>query len=131
MQMKVVTRAILLQDDKVLLGKRARGYGAGQWALIGGKPDAGETLEAAIVREVNEEVGVAFEPKRFRDEVDHDPDGQAWRVLCFSGSFRGTPKPNLDEVSDIRLVGPEELDALDIAFNHRQVLKSFFASRPA
>ena len=43
---QVAVRAIILVNhNKVLLGKRARGIGVGQYALIGGKPDEGESEE--------------------------------------------------------------------------------------
>ena len=37
-----------------MLGKRGRGTAEGLYALIGGKPDQGESAEKAIVREVME-----------------------------------------------------------------------------
>lgn len=125
--MKTVTRAILVQDGKVLLGKRAGGYGAGQWALIGGKPNEGERPEDAIRREVREEVGVEFEPTHFSDTVDDHYGGGSWRIFVFAGPFRGAPQFNAAEITEISLVGADELDDYDIAFNHRDVLKEFFA----
>lgn len=120
-------RAILVRDGKVLLGKRAGGYGAGQWALIGGKPDDGESSEDAIRREVREEVGIEFDPVLFSDTVDDRYGGGSWRVFVFAGPFRGTPQFNAAEITDIAFVGADELDDYDIAFNHRDVLKEFFA----
>lgn len=47
-----------LEDAQFLLIKRAGDPYAGQWALVGGKWDFGETLAEAIVREVREETGL-------------------------------------------------------------------------
>jgi len=44
--------------ERLLLIRRADGPYAGQWALVGGKWDFGETLAEAIVREVREETGL-------------------------------------------------------------------------
>lgn len=44
--------------ERLLLIRRADGPYAGQWALVGGKWDFGETLSEAIVREVREETGL-------------------------------------------------------------------------
>jgi len=44
--------------ERLLLIRRAGGPYAGQWALVGGKWDFGETLAEAIVREVAEETGL-------------------------------------------------------------------------
>ena len=45
--------------ERLLLIRRAAGPYAGQWALVGGKWEFGETLAEAIVREVAEETGLA------------------------------------------------------------------------
>ena len=47
------------EGEKLLLIQRAGGPYAGHWALVGGKWDFGETLAAAIEREVAEETGLA------------------------------------------------------------------------
>ena len=60
---EAASAALLLLDPggRVLLGRRTRGQGRrypGAWDAIGGKPDEGETLLAALVREASEEAGV-------------------------------------------------------------------------
>ena len=44
--------------ERLLLIRRAGGPYAGQWALVGGKWEFGETLPEAIIREVAEETGL-------------------------------------------------------------------------
>lgn len=44
--------------DEVLLGLKKRGFGTGKYAGFGGGVEAGETIEAATVRELEEETGV-------------------------------------------------------------------------
>jgi mutator protein MutT len=51
------TLVFLLRGDELLLAMKKRGFGAGKWNGIGGKVDAGETLEQAMVRECQEEIG--------------------------------------------------------------------------
>jgi 8-oxo-dGTP diphosphatase len=49
----------LLQDNKVLIGRRlARQSFAGQWEFPGGKLEAGESPEQALIREFSEETGL-------------------------------------------------------------------------
>ncbi len=47
-----------MRRNELLLIQRAGEPYAGQWALVGGKWDFGETLAEAVVREVQEETGL-------------------------------------------------------------------------
>lgn len=60
--MKQTTLCLLVKDDEILLAMKKRGFGAGKWNGYGGKPEAGESLEAATIRETKEEVGVEIAP---------------------------------------------------------------------
>lgn len=51
--------ALLDADNRVLLAQRPEGTSmAGLWEFPGGKVDPGETPEAALIRELNEELGI-------------------------------------------------------------------------
>ncbi|PWC83437.1 NTP pyrophosphohydrolase [Azospirillum sp. TSH100] len=55
----VVAVALVDADGRVLLAQRPAGKSlAGLWEFPGGKVDAGETPEAALVRELKEELGI-------------------------------------------------------------------------
>jgi 8-oxo-dGTP diphosphatase len=47
--------AVIIDGDRVLLVKRAHEPLKGEWSLPGGAVEVGESLEAAVVREVREE----------------------------------------------------------------------------
>lgn len=49
---------LLIKDDQILLGKKKRGFGAGKWNGPGGKVEPNETIEQALIRETQEEVGL-------------------------------------------------------------------------
>ena len=55
----VVACALVDDDGRVMLAKRPEGRSmAGMWEFPGGKVDPGETPEVALIRELNEELGV-------------------------------------------------------------------------
>ncbi len=57
--MYVVAAALVDREGRVLLAQRPEGKNlAGLWEFPGGKIEAGETPEAALVRELKEELGI-------------------------------------------------------------------------
>jgi 8-oxo-dGTP diphosphatase len=96
--------AILCRDGKILLGKRSphRLRCPSTWDLIGGHVEAGETVEQALLREVEEEIGLI--PARYRAI---DPiiakDGQAiYHMFVVSEWQGGEPAMRGDEHSELR-----------------------------
>ncbi len=58
----VVAAALVDVDGRVLIAQRPQGKQlAGLWEFTGGKVDAGERPEAALIRELGEELGIAVE----------------------------------------------------------------------
>lgn len=59
----VVAAALIDQAGRVLVQQRPPGKGhAGLWEFPGGKLESGETPEAALVRELREELGITVDP---------------------------------------------------------------------
>lgn len=56
--MKQATLCLLLDENKLLLGMKKKGFGAGKFNGFGGKVEFGEDVDAAAVRELFEESGV-------------------------------------------------------------------------
>ena len=52
------TLVLILKNGKVLLAQKKRGFAMGTFNGIGGKQDPGETIEQAMIRETQEEIGV-------------------------------------------------------------------------
>ena len=50
--------AIVVDDDRLLLVRRAHAPAAGTWAVPGGRVEAGETLAEAVTRELRKETGM-------------------------------------------------------------------------
>lgn len=55
---KLLTLCIVHQDERVLLGMKKRGFGAGRWNGFGGKVGREEEIEDAARRELREEAGI-------------------------------------------------------------------------
>src|SRR3970040_2173068 len=51
----------VVRDDRLLFIRRASRHGRGNWQLPGGFIEPDETIEQAVVREVQEEAGVTAE----------------------------------------------------------------------
>ena len=65
--MTVVALALRRRDGRWLMHRRPpdKHYG-GMWEFPGGKVEPGETPRAALVREVNEELGLSLDARRLR-----------------------------------------------------------------
>jgi 8-oxo-dGTP diphosphatase len=62
--------AVVVEEGRVLLVRRGRDPLKGHWTLPGGVLELGESLAAALAREVMEETGLAVEPVELVDLVD-------------------------------------------------------------
>ena len=59
----VVAAALIARDGRVLVQQRPAGKSlAGLWEFPGGKVERGEAPAAALVRELEEELGIAVDP---------------------------------------------------------------------
>jgi 8-oxo-dGTP diphosphatase len=82
-------------DGRILLAQRAdQQHQGGLWEFPGGKVEAGETVAAALRRELQEELGINVTSARPLIKVQHDyPDKQVlldvWEVSAFSGVPHG------------------------------------------
>ncbi|MDE0451474.1 MAG: 8-oxo-dGTP diphosphatase [Gammaproteobacteria bacterium] len=88
------TLVYLLHGDSVLLIRKLRGHGAGKINAPGGRVEAGESVEAAAIREVAEEVGVRVQALELRALLRYDDpaEGLAMEGFAFvSSEFDGTP----------------------------------------
>ncbi|NIO04774.1 MAG: NUDIX domain-containing protein [Proteobacteria bacterium] len=73
--------AVVVKGDDVLLIVRGKEPGYGQWSIPGGAILLGETLEEAVVREIEEEVGIVTKPVGLIGAVDRIVHDEARRVL--------------------------------------------------
>lgn len=95
----VMVSAVLLidTDNRILLAQRPKGKAmAGLWEFPGGKIAEGETPEYALIREMNEELGImtgvdCLQPVLF---ASHSYDDFHLLMPVFAcRTWKGTPKP--------------------------------------
>lgn len=92
----VVAAALVDADGRVLLQQRPlNGSLAGLWEFPGGKIEPGETPEAALIRELEEELGIAthtscLAPAAFASEPLDDKHLVMLLYIC--RKWKGTPE---------------------------------------
>lgn len=67
---RINTLAIIENGDRVLLAMKKRGFGEGWWNGYGGKVNQGESIEQAMVRELEEESGLKAKTYRERAVIE-------------------------------------------------------------
>lgn len=96
--------AIIRRADDVLLVRRSRPPAAGWWALPGGRVEPGETLEAAVRREVLEETGLAVHVGTLVGVVEREDadSGTRWIIAGFDVRTADEPEPRAgDDAAEV------------------------------
>src|ERR1700722_19238391 len=85
--------AAIFRDGRVLIVRRGRAPAQGLYTLPGGGVELGETLEAAVIREIHEETALAIAPVEligFRQAIARDAAGRVERhfvILPFAARW--------------------------------------------
>jgi 8-oxo-dGTP diphosphatase/2-hydroxy-dATP diphosphatase len=109
---KQLTLCMILQNNRILLAMKKRGFGAGKWNGVGGKLEAGETVEQAAKREAWEEIGVTITDMEKFGVIDFtfQEESDPMEVHIFKvNQFDGTP----EETEEMK---PEWFDVDKIPF---------------
>jgi 8-oxo-dGTP diphosphatase len=119
----VVAGALFDDAGRVLIAQRPPGkHMAGRWEFPGGKVASGETEEAALIRELHEELGVVVDTgvAQHLMRLSHDYDDRVvelslWIVDAFSGEPRALDGQGLKWVTRAGLAHEDILEA-DLPF---------------
>ena len=113
----VVAAVIEDATGRVLVAQRpAHKHLALKWEFPGGKVEAGETPEAALARELREELGIEIEILRTLPRFSHDYSDVIIAMIPFVCRLApASAAPHAHEHVALRWVSREELTTLDLA----------------
>ena len=122
-----LTADIFIFDDdfNFILIKRKNDPYKDCWALPGGFVEYGESVETAAVREAKEETSIDVELidlVNVYSNPDRDPRGHTVTV-AYTARGDLTAKKADSDAKEIGIFSEAEMDELDIAFDHRQIIK--------
>ena len=90
---RVVAALIARTDGHVLITQRRADQAFPlEWEFPGGKVEAGETLEAALARELAEELGVVAQVGRLWDAIHHSYPEFDLHMTVFACTIVGEPR---------------------------------------
>jgi 8-oxo-dGTP diphosphatase len=125
---QVVVGAAILRGGRVLAARRtAPASAAGRWEFPGGKVEPGESDEESLVREIDEELGVAIAVDGWLDGEQPVGDRHLLRV-ALATLVRGEPTPS--EHDQVRWLGADQLDEVDWLDADRPFLTELSALLP-
>lgn len=107
-----VVAAILKDENKVLATRRGYGDFIDMWEFPGGKIEEGETKEAALHREIMEELEVQISIDNFITTVEYDYPNFHLTMHCYLCTIING-KLHLNDHNDAKWISKDELDSLD------------------
>lgn len=107
-----VVAAIIIKDNKIFATQRGYGEFKGGWEFPGGKVEAGESLENALVREIKEELDADIKVRELFETVEYDYPNFHLTMHCFICDLLSEDFV-LIEHADARWLGKDELVSVD------------------
>jgi len=124
---QLAVSAAIFRDDRILLVRRARSPAKGFYSLPGGRVEFGETLHAALHREVDEETALKIDIvglAGWREVVPGISGSGHYLIMSFAARWRsGEPVLN-DELDDFRWLAPDALGDLKLTDGLQEVIQA-------
>ncbi len=123
---QLAVSAAIFRDGKILLVRRARSPGKGFYSLPGGRVEFGESLHAALHREVDEETALKIEIiglAGWREVLPTQGHGH-FVVMSFAARWiAGEPVLN-EELDDFKWLAPDALGDLKLTDGLPDIVKA-------
>lgn len=117
-----VVVGIIWKDGKILIDQRPKnGLLGGLWEFPGGKQEAGESLEACLVREIDEELGIQVRVRERFKEVQHAYSHFRITLHAFQCDYL-SGEPNPRKAIDWTWAAPEELPQYPFPRANKRIL---------
>jgi mutator protein MutT len=117
-----VAAAIIRRESKILISRRFDDvHLPGLWEFPGGKVLPGESLQAALIREIREELGVDVAVHNEVLTTEHQYPTKTVQLHFFNCSIR-SGEPQIIEVADLKWVTPSELRGFQFPEADRELI---------
>ena len=107
-----VVAAVILHEGRILATQRGYGEWKDWWEFPGGKMEAGETPEEALVREILEELSTEISVDEFLCTVEYDYPKFSLTMHCYLCSLV-TEALHLNEHEAAKWLTQDELDSVE------------------
>lgn len=127
--------ALIFQRGKILMAQRGKEPLKGWWSLPGGALETGESLQAAVRREVREETGLEVEPQGVFEVFERIMADQAgateyhYVLIDYICRVKGGVLAAGDDVCEVAWMRLGELEGLKITEGTLAVIERAFRKR--
>jgi ADP-ribose pyrophosphatase YjhB (NUDIX family) len=124
---QLAVSAAIFRDDQILLVRRARSPGKGLYSFPGGRVEFGESLHAALHREVDEETGLKIEIiglAGWREVLPGAGGGGHYLIMSFASRWIGNEPVLNDEHDDFKWLAPDAIGDLGVTGGLQEVIQS-------
>jgi 8-oxo-dGTP diphosphatase len=112
MHPQLAVSAAIFRDDKILVVRRARSPAEGFYSLPGGRVEFGETLHAALHREVDEETALKIEIvglAGWREVLPETSGGGHYLIMSFAARWIAGEVVLNEELDDFSWLPPDAI----------------------
>lgn len=123
---QLAVSAAIFRDGKVLLVRRARSPAKGFYSLPGGRVEFGESLHAALMREVAEETGLKIEIvglAGWREVLPSAGGSGHYLIMSFAARWVAREPVLNDELDDFRWLLPEAIGEFKLTGGLQEVIE--------
>jgi 8-oxo-dGTP diphosphatase len=124
---QLAVSAAIFRDDNILLVRRARSPAKGFYSLPGGRVEFGESLHAALHREVDEETGLRIEIAGlagWREVLPAMAGGGHYLIMSFAARWTANDVVLNDELDDFKWLAPDGLGDLKLTGGLVEVIEA-------